>query len=370
MTLLIVTPLFEPATGGASTYYRLLTDILLQGEDADRIHVVTGAVDNAPRFEENHDGRLAVHRIFPRVATAQHGLRQYARYALQNVLYARLPAIVDRRGVDVVLAHSSFHNYPNVFSPVIRWIARFSECRLIADVRDCLLPRRRLEQLVPYDQIIACSMNVETHLNQHDQLAPEVTRIPVIQESIDSPSTEEIRRFRREHGIPDVPYICYVGLIKAEKGVRLLLDAYHHLTGYGSDVHLVLAGQMKGSSELRERIDAASSVHHLGVISRKDVFALQTGASLCANLSPSEGLPRASLEAMALGTPVILPSGVPEFERHCPEHVIEERTPVQVSQQLNSVLETSQTSEYPVERHAPNRVVESYRKVLRGREPS
>jgi glycosyltransferase involved in cell wall biosynthesis len=360
VTLLTVTPLFDPATGGASTYYGLLVEHLIDAGIVERVIILTGSVEGAPSTETRHDGRLLIRRLFPSTATSDPGLLQYGRYALQNLLYATLPAIIRRGEVDAVLAHSSFHNFPNTFSLAIRRISSRMNCRLIADVRDCLLPERRLGQLETYDRIIACSRNIEEHLSRAGKLAPKITHIPVLQEPISAPSDEEVEAFRETYDLPDVPYVSYVGLIKKKKGVDLLLEAHERWVDRGREIHLVLAGQMKARPDLRHAIDTSSHVQHVGVISRDEVFALQAGAGLSVNLSPSEGMPRSCLEAIGLNVPVVLPSGVPEFERWCPDHVIADRDPETVSRQLQEVFEVSKTAPYPLERHRPEAVVKKY----------
>jgi glycosyltransferase involved in cell wall biosynthesis len=209
-------------------------------------------------------------------------------------------------------------------------------------------------------------MNVEQHLSQANQLVPKITHIPVIQEPITPPSEEAVERFRETYGLPDAPYVSYVGLIKKDKGVDLLLEAHRQWVDRGAEVHLVLAGQMKAVPDLRQFIDASPHVHHVGVISRDEVFVLQRGAGLSVNLSPSEGMPRSCLEAIGLDVPVVLPSRVPEFEKWCPDHVVTKRDPEIVGRQMEEVFEASKTAPYPVERHHPEAVIANYSSLLQG----
>lgn len=362
MKLLIVAPLFKPAQGGASTYYDLLVSGLLDRGTVEHVTIITSKVPEAPSSEFFYNGRVHVHRLFPYLAgAARQPWLQYPKYAFQNLQYLRIPGLVRENRIDHVLVHSSFHNYPNL----IRFIAgRGTGISWTADVRDHLMPVSSLSQLEPYDNIVACSRNVLQHVSQRPSLRSKIEHIPVIQEELPQPSKTEIKQFRADRGVASHPYLSYVGLIKPEKGVDLLLDAFEILASRQSELHLVLVGQMKDAGDCRARIQADSRIHYLGEIPRREVLTLMKGAKLNVNLSPIEGLPRSSLEALELGEQVALPPNIPEFEEYCPEHVVRKRDPQAVASKLRALLCNDKTPDYPVERHRLDFIIPRYKDIF------
>ena len=121
-------------------------------------------------------------------------------------------------------------------------------------------------------------------------------------------------------------YIFYAGLIKEEKGVYLLLQSYCEQLQH--DRHkLVLAGHNKLKTLKATKLLNHPKVLYIGNQDRNNILALMSKAALCVNLSFSEGMPRASLEAIALGRPVALPRGIPEFNKYCSEFIVNEEHP-------------------------------------------
>jgi len=358
MNLLIVTPLFKPAQGGASTYYDLLVQELIKYEEIDRVTILTSQHPGARRSKWLKDGRAQVIRLFSNVAGAKRQpWLQYPKYAYRNFQYLRIPKLLREEGIDVALVHASFHNYPNLMRFVV---GQGADCKWVADVRDHLMPDASLPQLERYDNIIACSRNVLQHISQHGALESKIEYIPVIQEPLRNASPADVEQFRRSHGLPDHPYLSYVGLVKPEKGVDLLLDTFEILASRKADLYLVLAGQMKDTGDCQARIRAHPRIHYLGEISRNDVLTLVKGAALNVNLSPAEGLPRSSLEALEVGGQVALPPNIPEFEEYCSEHVVQAREARCVASKLQHLLCEIDFPVYPVERHRPEHVIPKY----------
>ncbi|MEV7827695.1 glycosyltransferase family 4 protein [Microbacterium enclense] len=64
-----------------------------------------------------------------------------------------------------------------------------------------------------------------------------------LEDALTSTTAEEIDRFRREEGIPDGPFLAYVGGLDSSKRVDLLADALEILHSRGSHAHIVIAGR-------------------------------------------------------------------------------------------------------------------------------
>ncbi len=102
---------------------------------------------------------------------------------------------------------------------------------------------------------------------------------------------------------PQKPYLLYLGRISRGKGVDKLIDwlGSQELMAMGFD--LVLAGQIE--PELRELV-RRKHVRCLGQVAPQEKARLIANASAVINPSRHESLSLITLEAMALGTPVLV----------------------------------------------------------------
>jgi glycosyltransferase involved in cell wall biosynthesis len=338
----------------------LLTQGLLSNGIVNQVAVITERLPGQPGRKFCDSSGVEIIRIFPhRAGGRMSKISQYIRYGIQNLLYTFLPGLVRQIQPDVVLVHSSLHNHFNLLTPALRRIAK--RFPLIADVRDHQLPAKRFNQLEPYRAIIACSLNVLHHIGASDSLTGRIRHIPVIQEDLGlrENATSSLKR----HGLCGVSYLLFAGLIKPDKGINLLLDAYKVLCSRGRAEELVLVGQAK-DSKLIATASAIPGVRSLGPLPRAELLDLMSRTRLVVNLSGSEGMPRTSLEAIALGAQVALPAGIPEFEEHCHGNVIHSRNPEVVADDLERLLNSTAIPGYPVSEHRVDRVCRLYGEIF------
>lgn len=363
MHLLIVTPIYPPTTGGAATYYGLLTNGLLASGNVTEITIVTERVPGCPTYELKNDGRLRIIRWFPHRAGRHLGrVALYWRYGIQNLQYFFLPNLIRRLEPDVMLVHSSVHIHLNTLRSIIPYFCK--RFPVVADVRDHQLPTSRLDQLEPYSALIACSRNVIAHVSQAPELAEKVIHIPVIQEFISRNRPNALQTLTK-YGLHQKGYLIYSGLIKQGKGIGLLLDVFAEIQRRGIGFELVLAGFSK-DTELLNRARSMRGVHVVGAVPREQLLDLMSAALMSINLSPSEGMPRTSLEAVALGIPVLLPPGIPEFDEFCRTAVVGSDDPSKIADQIQSLLSASHSNHrYPITMHEVDAVVPQYIDLFR-----
>jgi glycosyltransferase involved in cell wall biosynthesis len=364
MHLAIVTPIYPPALGGAATYYGMLGRALLQNGIVERVTVLTEQFPGERQLSITDDGQLTIVRLFPyRAGGSVSRPAQYIRYSWQNLQYCRFPSLFRNWGIDTAMIHSSFHNHPNVLDAVLPYLGRSID--LIADVRDHLLPAPNLKVLAAYRRIVACSGNVENHLRGHAQLGERIVQIPIPQEPLAATQCEDEHSLAEFRLRPD-GYILFGGLIKPGKGVDLLLQTYAAYRDSSPEPRdLVLAGTIKDTA-LARRASQQAGVRCLGALPRQRLLTLMRFAAVNVNLSPAEGLPRVSLEALALGTRVMLPAGIPEFDRYCADWVAASNdNPNVLASQLKWILCQPPPRAYPVERHYMSNVLPLYAAVLR-----
>jgi glycosyltransferase involved in cell wall biosynthesis len=115
----------------------------------------------------------------------------------------------------------------------------------------------------------------------------------------DVPEHPEPDRFRQEFGIGD-PFAVYVGRIDANKGCVELFDFFQrYARSMAGNLHLVLIGKTILPIPDHPRI------HHLGFLTDQQKFDAMSAAELLMMPSYYESLSMVTLEAWALGKPVL-----------------------------------------------------------------
>ncbi len=175
------------------------------------------------------------------------------------------------------------------------------------------------------DRIVAVSGTTRDRLVE---LEPGVAnRTTVIPPGVDDAFFREAgpaerQRVRRRYGL-EGRYILSVGTFHPRKNVPGLLSAFErHRAGGGERLQLLLAGE-GGDDQDRVRAIAASSPRRddillPGYVPREDLPALYSEADLFVLASHQEGFGIPALEAMACGTPVVVPDR-PIFREVCGE---------------------------------------------------
>lgn len=116
----------------------------------------------------------------------------------------------------------------------------------------------------------------------------------------DVPAAPRPERFRQQFGI-DAPFAIYVGRLDANKGCTELFDFFLRFTRtMPGGLHLVLIGK----SILP--IPSHPRIHHLGFLTDEQKFDAMAAADLLLMPSYYESLSMVTLEAWALGKPVIV----------------------------------------------------------------
>lgn len=142
-------------------------------------------------------------------------------------------------------------------------------------------------------------------------------KIHVIPNGVDVAPPSDPSRLRRELGVSDgLPIIGYVGGLRPEKRVDLLLGAAARLIGSGRELRVALVGSGPEEESLRRLADTlgiSESVSFLGF--RRDATDLAAGFDVATLQSDREGAPLSLLEFMALGRAIVATNvgGVPEL---------------------------------------------------------
>ncbi|MEW2630834.1 glycosyltransferase [Streptomyces sp. NPDC048389] len=110
------------------------------------------------------------------------------------------------------------------------------------------------------------------------------------------------------YGVPvDRTLVLFAGRVDASKRVLLLAEALRRLRAEGRPVHLVIAGT--GPETVRVSRLLGPDVTLVGVVPQQELARLFAGCDIFAFPSRSETIGNVVGEAMACGTPVVLPRG-------------------------------------------------------------
>ncbi|MCB2057888.1 MAG: glycosyltransferase [Novosphingobium sp.] len=135
------------------------------------------------------------------------------------------------------------------------------------------------------------------------------------------------------------PLVVVTGALIERKGQGLVIEALRHLPG----VHLAFAGAGPDENALRAlaaRLDVEERVQFLGQVSHDLLPQLLSAANVLALPSASEGIANAWIEALACGTPLVIPDigGAREVLRDPSAGRIVERTPQAIAAGIAEVL--------------------------------
>lgn len=123
---------------------------------------------------------------------------------------------------------------------------------------------------------------------------------------------------RQRLGLPaGVPFVLYVGNLKASKGCLELIDAFPAVLRSQPQAQLGYVGSGPCRAELQQRAAAhacSGSVHLPGTVPHRQLGDWFRAADVLCLPSYNEGVPNVVLEAMASGTPVVATrvGGIPE----------------------------------------------------------
>ncbi len=362
---LIITALYPPAVGGAATYFGSVVPRLAQRNEIEQLTVLTERMPGQPRQQINGKLRLLRHLPTRTSLTQRHWLTHAATYVLTQAWFtARLPGLVHHHRVDLIHFHTRFRG--RLFYASLR----HSGAPVIADLRDKMTNPALLVDVA--DLLLCCGEGVQRFAIEGGFPSERTVLVPNAFVPPDIPSPQLISNVRRRYKLSERPYLLFVGDITYNKGVYDFLEAYRRWGSEHPQVQLILAGTNREGARFLDQVRQAPGVIYLGHVPHQDALALMRGTEIVVLPSRSEGLPTVILESVALGTKVICPPGIPEFERHLPRFVLPEVDVDSIITMLNAIWRCDDLPSYPLSEHRVHRVVEEltnvYREMVKARE--
>jgi glycosyltransferase involved in cell wall biosynthesis len=346
--LWMIIPACQPRTAGSATYAKILIPYLLNRPSVRSIVVVAETAIGGKLIER--DGRCTFFRIIPDPDKFQSSAsiihwtwQKFSMGMAQLIFSVFLLTAFFRRSRSVVYVHDAYARH------LIPILIKLFGLDAICDVRDpFFIPK----SVMMFPTVIACSMNLAGLLSRHLPVE-KISHVPV---PLD---LEALHRLATNALPPSIPverdYILYLGRSSPQKGVYELIEAHSQLcAAVPSPPALVLAGRVL-ISDAQAIAKAHPRIFFVGEVAWDAVPGIISKARLVILPSRGEGLPRAILEAVALGIPVLCPPGITEFDHYCPQCVISEISSTAIFEALMRQPGEFIAREYPICEHdAPN----------------
>jgi glycosyltransferase involved in cell wall biosynthesis len=152
----------------------------------------------------------------------------------------------------------------------------------------------------------------------------EIVRVPaskvvLIPNGVDVALPHDPAKLRRDLGLSErTAVVGFVGSLRPEKRVDLIVDAFARVRASSDEAHLVLVGAGPEEPELRRRVERhgiADAVTFAGF--RTDATDLAAAFDVAVLASDREGVPLSLLEYMALGRAIVATAvgGIPTVAR-------------------------------------------------------
>lgn len=200
-------------------------------------------------------------------------------------------------GVPVLIAHEHTWSYEG--NPLRKWL----DGRVISRLASRF--------------IAVSSLDAERMVSLEGVKADKIVMIPTCH--IPRPPTV-CSDIRSEIGIDaTVPLVAVVSILRPQKALNVLLDAFASVIKRVPDAHLVVAGHGPSLNALQRQASELRLAHRIHFLGRRmDVDAILGTADLAAMSSDFEGTPLVVFECMASRTPLVATAvgGLPEVVEH------------------------------------------------------
>lgn len=353
--VLILTPIFPPYTGGAATYFSILTKELVKNENIQHLVILTERSLDARLYETKN--KLSIYRLLPRRLTLCNKNILFRAFTLLITLFIFSLILVTLQiffKFKLIHVHfSGFRRLPFLF--VIKLLNIFFGSKTIIDVRD--LYTHKLKDWYG-DYFLFCSKNIQMkYSGQLKKKKSELIPVPIDNEEIKKLIGEEDSKIR------NLSYnnIVFVGTLSKNKRIDLLIKAFKvfkNSCAYNYE-KLLIVGKNNGLSKLKNEKD----VIYLGSQSYENVIKIIKNAKLLVLPSRTEGLPRVCLEALQVGTKIIFPNYVQEFMEYCPQFSFFGDDADILAKKMEDVINKKCGCFYPIDMHRGREVIKKIFKI-------
>jgi len=354
LNICIVTRIYPPLTGGASTYYYLLVSALKKYPDI-KIQLITKMVSGLPLVSHEQGGITVYRVLLPGLTVTKNRLlvSTITSFINRKIIYLSYVFFFKK----VKKKTNILHLHEEVFVNIKKYFNLFSsKSRLIVDFRGInLLPRSKQDVLAMRkycDALICASENIYNKMVTLN-LENISYHIPIPFDFINRKQTVKKREFLNELKIYDMkPFICFVGNIHKQKGVFELIQAFEILIQkFNAEIKLLFVGPNNVGKKFTRTIKKINNIHWIQALPHEYIQWVIKETEIICLPSLQEGLPRVCLEAISLGKKFLGPASVPELKKNCPEFVIETIKPDVLAGRIMRILNSDKIPQYDFRIH-------------------
>jgi glycosyltransferase involved in cell wall biosynthesis len=281
--IMIVTPLYYPQTGGASTCYTQLEKYLSKHSEV----IILTSYNNYKKIEKHRE--TSIYRIIPR----------------RNMFFAILitaflfPLIYLRHRPNLVIAHMG-----HSLSLPVGIYSRLLDFQLIKDLQGPGALDHPFNVVIGrVKKFFVVDEKTKSMLTSIGVDEGKIKKLPVLT----PPVIDVVKKSPKEKTSPGTVKIIFVGTISRSKGVFYLLHAFEQLKDYDKILQLDLVGRQYRKFDMNQfEFSKNKKVTLHGEKGYVETLTMIKNADMLVLPSLGEGLPRVMLEAMELGTPVIV----------------------------------------------------------------
>lgn len=236
----------------------------------------------------------------------------FAKSKLKSLIYQLQPDLIHTQGIraDVILSNiqkkiphvATIHNFPQ--HDYLMTYGRYKSYFMI---------KSHIAAMAKIDKLIGCSISVSRNLETHFQLA----NVSAIQNGVDTNffnvNSDKFSWLRAKLDLDDSSVIWITtGHLSARKDPLFLINAWSAVIDMFPNHHLIFLGSGSLFENCKQLIQGTKNIYLLGRVS--NVVDYLQGSNYFVSSSKSEGLPMATIEAMACGLPVLLSDIEPHKE--------------------------------------------------------
>ena len=314
--IFLFTPLYPPHVGGSATFSSQLVSELGTRPRSTEFVVLTSYHPDSELVERGTNSR--VFRLLPRFQS----LPSCIRILLETVFGLAATALLLLLH-DVDIAHIHPVSYA---TPMVAVLAKLAGIPLIYDCRGAGFPQW-LIAYIPPDSVFSTSPVIDDIMSNCGIDKSDIYRTPII-------NPEYVGEYSNNRIVSqnlDNFRLLYVGKLRKEKGIELVLDSFEQLAPIYTELELHLIGD----GPLRSKVESRAThsrfrdriIYHER-LSHRETLEQISSADLLLHPSARETGPRTVLEACEIGTPVVATSVgiVPELFTHTELGTIIERS--------------------------------------------
>lgn len=301
--VLVSSPTYLPRSGGASTYFSTLIDLL---KDKVDFVVYSMRCPDAPNIEKNDN--IWIYRIQPNLIDSN----TFIKYLIvPPATLITLLALKLRFKPQIIHAHAN-----GVFGFTASVFSRIMKLDMIKEVQDMSDPAYNLK-MGKVEKYVSTGYTIEKKLKDIGIPAKNIITYPSLNPRIDEKIMKNIKPKPHKHDGP-IELLC-ISALRPYKGVDILLKSFKIISSKRKNVYLTVIGEGGMKDELHQYIKD-NKLDRVTMIDRIDEYSdlvrrMAECDILVLSSRAAEGNPRVILESFQFERPVVATAagGTPEL---------------------------------------------------------